>query len=274
MPRALPIFVAAGLLCLLGLYCNPLTITARVPVSPQPLQASGRLTGASPRRSRLARNSLTRSPPPSLSLQRLESPPPPPASSPALTTVIDPTCHPAEHTDYIGERAVVWGMSFHVRDAAECCAACQAHAAACGGAEHAGISWWAPKPELRCGNNPRCNMWVFCPEEQCFAFDIHKHTKGECWLKQQSGDVTRPKDPHEGHKRFPQAMRLSPRKTWPWAVEEKIWPGEMPEKVPWISGVLAPAAARIVSAKPDDKWRERWCNKYGPCDQQAGAGAV
>lgn len=30
------------------------------------------------------------------------------------------------------------------------------------------------------------------------------------------------------------------------------------------AGVLAPARAQVVSAKPDDKWRERWCTMYGP----------
>ena len=49
--------------------------------------------------------------------------------------------------------------------------------------------------------------------------------------------------PHDTRTAVPslsQVMRRSPRKTWPWAVEEKIWPGEMPEKVPWISGMLSP----------------------------------
>ena len=125
--------------------------------------------------------------------------------------------------------------------------------------------------------------WVFCPEEQCFAFDIHVHKKGECWLKQQrkfdglGRNITAPKDPHEGHTTFPQAMRNSPRAIWPWAVETRIWPGEIPEEVPWISGVLAPADAVVVSAPADDRWRKRWCDKhsakYGPCDGP-GAAAV
>ena len=56
-------------------------------------------------------------------------------------------------------------------------------------------------------------------------------------------------------------MRSSPRETWPWAVDKKIWAGGIPEHVPWISGVLAPADAIIVSAPADDRWRQRWCGK-------------
>ena len=74
----------------------------------------------------------------------------------------------------------------------------QAHAAVCGKPDSKNKAWWPARPELRCQNNPGCNLWVFCPEEQCFAFDIHVHTKGECWLKQQANNITRPKDPHEG----------------------------------------------------------------------------
>lgn len=89
------------------------------------------------------------------------------------------------------------------------------------------------------------------------------HTQGECWLKQQRGNITGPKDPHEGHTTFPEAMRKSPRKIWPWAVDTKIWPGEIPQDVPWISGVLAPADAVVSSARADDQWRKRWCDKHG-----------
>lgn len=65
-------------------------------------------------------------------------------------------------------------------------------------------------------------------------------------------------------------MRASPRKTWPWAVETKIWAGGIPKYIPWISGVLAPADATVQSARADDPWRKRWCDKYektyGACD--------
>ena len=51
---------------------------------------------------------------------------------------------------------------------------------------------------------------------------------------------------------------------WPWAVDPKIWPGEIPERVPWISGVLAPADAVVMSAPADDPWRANWCKRHGP----------
>jgi hypothetical protein len=198
-------------------------------------------------------------------------PPPSPAGFPA--GVRDATCHARLHTDYMGESAPVWGLGqpgFHLATPADCCAACQAHAATCStkGAESA--SWWPARPELRCGRNPGCNIWVFCPEERCFAFDIHVHERGECWLKHQRANITRPKDPHEGHTTFPEAMRRAPRQSWPWPVDVKIWPGEIPVHVSWVSGVLAPAGERVVSAPADDRWRRRWCEKhqadYGPCD--------
>ena len=201
-------------------------------------------------------------------------PPPPPPPAPMPAGVVDAKCHARLHTDYMGERAPVWGLGkpgFHLNSAAECCAACQAHAAACGGPDARNKAWWPARPELRCGNNPGCNVWVFCPEKQCFAFDIHVHEFGECWLKQQRANITAPKDPHEGHTRFPAAMRKSPRKEWPWAVDEKIWAGGIPEEVPWISGVLAPEGATVRSAPADDPWRRNWCKrhgaKYGGCSE-------
>ena len=91
-------------------------------------------------------------------------------SSPASAThprqsqtagVTDPTCHARLHTDYMGESAPVWGLGnpgFHLKDASECCAACQAHAAACGKPGSSSKSWWPARPELRCGNNRGCNL--------------------------------------------------------------------------------------------------------------------
>ena len=127
---------------------------------------------------------------------------------------------------------------------------------------------------MKCGGDIKhaCTIWTWCPgdpafDQRCFAFDIHKHEKGECWLKFQDGDYTKPKDPHFGHTTYPEIMRKAPRKTWPWAVSEKIWPWpEMPTFVPWMSGVLADPAVEIVSSPPNDKWRERWCNKFGKHD--------
>ena len=183
----------------------------------------------------------------------------------ATDPAMDATCHAHLNTGFAGDRAVVWGMTFKVASAAECCAACQTHAAACSKKGAGATHWWPARPEMTCGGNPPCNIWTFCPEEQCFAFDIHKHLRGECWLKQQLVNATRPKDPHEGHKTYPSIMRKAPRRQWPWAVAESVWEGEMPRLVPWTSGVLADAGATIVSAPPDDKWRQRWCAKHGPC---------
>lgn len=104
------------------------------------------------------------------------------SASPKPAGVSDLKCHARLHTDYMGERAPVWGLGqpgFHLRDAAECCAACQAHAAVCGKPGSERQQWWPSRPDLRCGGQPGCNIWVFCPEKQCFAFDIHKHLKGE-----------------------------------------------------------------------------------------------
>ena len=125
------------------------------------------------------------------------SPPPPPLPPPPLPAahpagVADATCHARLHTDYMGERAPVWGLGnpgFHLKDAGECCAACQAHAAVCSQPNAHSKAWWPARPELRCGNNPGCNIWVFCPEKQCFAFDIHARAQGSnpggpaLWLK-------------------------------------------------------------------------------------------
>jgi hypothetical protein len=63
-----------------------------------------------------------------------------------------------------------------------------------------------------------------------------------------------------------QVMRHAPRKIWPWAVGEEVWAGPMPLYVPWTSGVLAEPSVQIESSEPNDKWRERWCSKHGPCE--------
>ena len=97
----------------------------------------------------------------------------------------DPSCHTAVHTGYSGDGAVVWGMNFKLASPADCCKACQAHAAACGKPGSDSVSWWAGDESMRCGRAKACQIWTFCPEERCFAFDVHKHLRGECWLKYQ-----------------------------------------------------------------------------------------
>ena len=70
-------------------------------------------------------------------------------------------CGTEHNADYDGTRAWNWGLdkSQHVKDPAACCAKCRAHES--------------------------CNSWVFCPDDRCFAPDVHKHQRGECWLKNQ-----------------------------------------------------------------------------------------
>jgi hypothetical protein len=194
-------------------------------------------------------------------------------SRPSSGIPLDELCHAHEHTGYSGDGAAVWGLGFKVRDAGECCAACRAHLATCGVQGGRGKSWWSARPELHCGSPEQaCTIWTFCPEERCFAFDIHRHGFGECWLKFQNGIPPTPrtapwrlKNPHFRGTTYPEIMRHAPRKTWPWPVDEKIWQGPMPKDVPWISGALAEAGVEILSAAPSDRWKERWCKKHGPC---------
>merc|ERR1712087_971528 len=103
--------------------------------------------------------------------------------------------------------------------------------------------------------------------QQCFAFDVHRHLAGECWLKHQRQNHTRPKDPFEGHSTFPIEMRVAPRAVWPFPVKKRIWHGPVPEHIPWISGVLAPPDATIVPVLGRDQWWRRWCAKHGPCTE-------
>ena len=115
---------------------------------------------------------------------------PPPPLNPLLnkvTIVTDPRCHPAEHTGYAGDGAVVWGLGnrsavphptgFHLPDAASCCRACQAHNEVCGKPGAQGSKWWPGRPDMHCGGDisVACTIWTYCPVERCFAFDIHKH---------------------------------------------------------------------------------------------------
>ena len=182
---------------------------------PSTLDGDGRMLGARGRRRRRAAAVEE-------AARVTAAPPPPPVNN--VTTVTDPRCHAAEHTGYAGDGAVVWGLGkpgFHLKDAATCCRACMAHNEICGKPNARGSKWWPERPDMHCGGDPTvaCTIWTFCPEERCFAFDIHKHEFGECWLKFQKGDdppYTRPKDPHFGHKVYPEVMRHAPRKIWPW----------------------------------------------------------
>ena len=122
-------------------------------------------------------------------------------SSNNLTHVADPRCHAAPNTGYAGDGAVVWGLGkpgFHLPDAASCCRACMAHNEICGAENARGKSWWPTRPEMHCGGDRSvaCTIWTWCPLERCFAFDIHKHEFGECWLSTLGS-------PRPCHRQFP-----------------------------------------------------------------------
>ena len=109
-----------------------------------------------------------------------------------LTDVADARCHAAPNTGYAGDGAVVWGLGkpgFHLPTASECCKACTAHNEICGAENARGKSWWPARPEMHCGGDRSvaCTIWTWCPVERCFAFDIHKHEFGECWLSESAG---------------------------------------------------------------------------------------
>lgn len=53
----------------------------------------------------------------------------------------DPSCNPTLHAGFSGG-SLNWGMSFKVATAAECCAACKAHAEVCTGQGNAGKVYW------------------------------------------------------------------------------------------------------------------------------------
>ena len=94
------------------------------------------------------------------------------------------------------------GLDFKTPTAQACCDACRAH-------------------EKRDGQPGKCNSWVWCPEDKCWAPDIWDHRLHECWLKVQD-DPASPKVNHRGA--FSDAFRA----------EHKT----APEKTPWMAGVL------------------------------------
>ena len=94
----------------------------------------------------------------------------------------DQSCHARDGFDVSGDAAFVWGLSFHVRSAADCCRACSAHQKVCGrGTDSRNRPFWnSPETgERRCSGRGMCNAWVFCGGKQCFSYDVHNHTRGE-----------------------------------------------------------------------------------------------
>lgn len=115
---------------------------------------------------------------------------------------VPPECHAEPHTDYDGA-AVRWGLTFHVRSAADCCQACldQARDA---------------KP-----GQLKCNIWVYCPwEAGCYSPDIYEHKHQECWLKQSN----------QPRLNFKGKYDTEYRQSHPTA----------PAVVPWVSGLISP----------------------------------
>lgn len=175
------------------------------------------------------------------------------------------SCHARDAMDLSGDAAYVWGMSFHVADAAACCAACAAHRATCGGSgrsrgrAHNPVFYEdaAKGHRLKCGHGKgRCNAWVFCAAEQCFSYDVHVHRRGECWLKHEPNISA----PIAAGPTLPQVMRDAPRSQWPWAVSKTVWPAEKPpERLQWQSGIVAPATAAAWQHVRIPGWQVRFC---------------
>ena len=175
------------------------------------------------------------------------------------------SCHARDGLDLSGDAAYVWGLNFHVSTASQCCEACAAHRAMCGTPNSKGKAFWDDSGrQLRCGRGPgKCNAFVFCAAAQCFSYDIHVHRQGECWLKHES-NITHPM---AAGPTLPKAMREAPRRHWPWAVSEKVWPAaQPPERNQWQSGIIAEASnTKVWSHLRLPGWHKRFCNKHGPC---------
>jgi len=222
-------------------------------------------------------------------------PPPPPLRSPAqspqqdlatfakqvdsaasaLTSSVEGmSCHAREGLDIAGDAAYVWGLSFNVASAAECCAACAAQRQTCSQSGSRGKPFWRAsrreRTQGRCSGAPGvCNAWVFCPgsdtpgaEDRCFSYTIHNHTQGECWLKHEANESS----PIAAGPTLPLRMRRAPRHDWPWAVATNVWPWEVPEKVAWQAGVLATKGAPVWRSRRLPDWHHKFCRgKHGPC---------
>lgn len=182
------------------------------------------------------------------------------------------SCHAREGFDIAGDAAYVWGLSFNVESASECCAACAAQRLICGEAQSRGKPFWRAsrreRTQGRCSGAPGlCNAWVFCPgssdtpgaEDRCFSYTIHNHTKGECWLKHEANESA----PIAAGPRLPLSMRRAARRDWPWAVAENVWPWGVPEKIAWQSGIIAKKDAPVWRSTRLPDWHHKFCSKHG-----------
>lgn len=180
----------------------------------------------------------------------------------------DLSCHGRRHFDLSGDAAFVWGLSFHVADEVECCQACAAHRRTCSAPDSQGKTFWtaslARTYKAKCGKpgGKLCNAFVYCPDERCFSYTPHNHSRHECWLKHEP-NLTHPIAHGPS---FPAEMRRAPRKDWPWAVGESVWPGEPPELVQWSTGLVVPRSERVWTTNIMPSWHTKFCTgKYGPC---------
>ncbi|KAJ1617893.1 hypothetical protein T492DRAFT_1096621 [Pavlovales sp. CCMP2436] len=176
-------------------------------------------------------------------------------------------CHPWPHMGYSAEYSFTWGSSFRVRDEQECCEACAAHNLLCSDTANAHKPFFhasMQKGPATCGKEAvGCNVWTFCPLDRCFAFDVHNHSKFECWLKHSKTPMT-PAVGSGGF--FPPEMLVGPRKHWPWSVALTVWPWPLPEQASWTSGVLAPVGSRILPQRPN--MNKIYCDRHPPCPSQ------
>lgn len=184
------------------------------------------------------------------------------------------SCHARKGYDISGDAAFVWGLTFHVNDEVECCRACAAHRLTCGQPSAQGKPFWRTPAELgkpqvaRCSRSEKlCNAFVYCPEERCFSYTPHNHSRHECWLKHEA-NVTHP-IAHGPN--FPEEMRRAPRKSWPWAVSNVTWPGSPPARVQWIAGLVLPRTERVWVEPQSPSWFTKFCNgQFGPCTRPRG----
>lgn len=182
----------------------------------------------------------------------------------------DLSCHGRRGYDISGDAAFVWGLTFHVSDEVECCRACAAHRLMCGQPGARGRPFWTtpeglgtPQQTAKCGRSDKaCNAFVYCPDERCFSYTPHNHSRHECWLKHEA-NVTHPVAHGPD---FPEEMRRAPRKHWPWAVSNVTWPGIPPPRVQWISGLVLPRSESAWVQPRPPSWFVKFCTgKYGPC---------
>lgn len=117
-------------------------------------------------------------------------------------------CHTEENVSLDG-LAVGWGIGNKKDSAEQCCQACRDHVPG----PHVG----GPFQDLP------CNAWVFCPSDECFEADAHRHMRGDCWLK---------------FTEAPQSPEVNARGAFP--PEFRSRHSAAPAACPWTSGVLVP----------------------------------